>query len=210
MRRPKLEDPLEVRHVDTLDPAYTKGRIFDDEEKLYLQQIWEKVGRGWLVLGSPLLIGLAVYAHLWDDRELSSLVKSLYVAAVVSVVASPVVVYLQFKRTRKTRLHLRRLNYLYRQQLLERDAGSNAVVGSLANQQRYREDMPDLISQFREEASRVRRIHNRFQSTIIVGSVLASATTTASVSYSQTRWLAVVITALRWSGGRLYRVFQIP
>ena len=56
--------------------------------------------------------------------------------------------------------------------------------------------MPDLISQFREEANRNRRTHNRFQTIIIVGSVFASAITTASVSYSQTRWAAVVVTAL--------------
>jgi hypothetical protein len=38
-------------------------------------------------------------------------------------------------------------------------------------------------------------VHNFFQSVVIVGAVVASAITTASVSYSQARWTAVAITA---------------
>ncbi|MBL6278789.1 DUF4231 domain-containing protein [Micromonospora fiedleri] len=62
-------------------------------------------------------------------------------------------------------------------------------------QKRYRDDVPDLISQFREDAGRSRRIHNRFQSVIIVGSVATSAIATASVAFSQARWLTVAASA---------------
>jgi hypothetical protein len=55
----------------------------------------------------------------------------------------------------------------------------------LPQQKRYRDDVQDVVTRYREEANKYRRIHNRFQSIIIVGSVATSAVTTASVSYGQ-------------------------
>jgi hypothetical protein len=46
----------------------------------------------------------------------------------------------------------------------------------------------------RDQASRLRSIHNRYQAIIIIGSISASAVTTASVSFEATRWISVGIT----------------
>ncbi|MFC0532500.1 DUF4231 domain-containing protein [Phytohabitans kaempferiae] len=97
---------------------------------------------------------------------------------------------------RETRFNIKRLNLLRRRLLIEqRDPQADLSGSPLAAQKRYRDDTLDIIAQFREEANRNRRIHNRFQGVVIAGSVASTAIATASVSYAQARWAAVGVTA---------------
>lgn len=173
-------------------PDYIRSLIIDAEEKLHLQEIWRKVGLVWVFLGNLALIALAATATLEAFEQISRFTLPIYVAAAASLLGSPALVYRQYKRTRSTRIIIKKLNVVRRRTQAEADTGSaSAQDSALPAQKRYRDDVPDLISQFREDASRTRRVHNRFQSIIIVGSVITSAIATASVSFVQARWLTV-------------------
>lgn len=193
--RPSIERMLQ-RENESWDVDHVKVRILEEEERLHLQAVWQKVGRVWLFLGNLGLVALIVivttYRGAWTDRY----IVYLYGLLAISALLSPVLVYRQYKRMRETRLLIKRLSVLRRRLLIEQDESSADAGGSpLANQKRYRDDALDVIAQFREEANRNRRIHNRFQAVIIAGSVGAAAITTASVSYVQARWAAVAVTA---------------
>ncbi|WP_431880150.1 DUF4231 domain-containing protein [Micromonospora marina] len=171
---------------------HVRSLIIDAEEKLHLQEIWRKVGLTWIFLGNLALISLAVIATLKLSDQISRFTIPLYVAAGVSLLGSPALAYLQYKRTRSTRIIIKKLHVVRRRTQAESDTDSGGTPDSaLPAQKRYRDDVPDLISQFREDAARTRRVHNRFQSIIIVGSVITSAIATASVSFVQARWLTV-------------------
>ena len=177
---------------------HLKSRIFETEEKLHLQLVWQRIGRLWLVLGNAAICLTAVLADALNWSRLSPVVPYLYGAIAASLLVSPILVYLQYKRTRKTRLDVRRLSMLYREKQALEDAKASPDTASgspLSRQKRYRDEMFDIIAKFREEANNTRRIHNRFQTVIIVGSIFASAIATASVSYSETRWASVAVTA---------------
>jgi hypothetical protein len=193
-----LKDPAQDM-TENWHPDYTKGQIMEAEEKLHLQLIWQRVGRIWLTVGNFLLVAAALSATILPHTKIANFAAYIYIATISSLIVSPILVYLQYKRTRTTRLRIRKLNLIYRKALIDQDKSRSQEdpVGSpLTHQKRYRDDMPDLISKYREEANRNRRIHNRFQTVVIVGSVVTSAITTASVSYSQARWFAVAISAL--------------
>jgi uncharacterized membrane protein YeaQ/YmgE (transglycosylase-associated protein family) len=195
---PTLTDPFSVENA-SWHPDYIKSRLLETEEQLHLQLIWQKFGRVWIFFVNPILLAGSIAVTVQPSSHFGRSLPYLYGVVGASIIISLVLVYRQYKKTRATRLMIKRLNILYRRRLAEED-GSATPGGTnespLAQQKRYRDDMPDLVSQFREEANRNRRVHNRFQTIIIVGSVFASAITTASVSYSQTRWAAVVVTAL--------------
>lgn len=58
---------------------------------------------------------------------------------------------------------------------------------------RYREDIPEVVENFRRDSNRYRRTGNYLQNIIIVGSLLASSATTASVYVAPVRFVAVAI-----------------
>ncbi|WP_233565014.1 DUF4231 domain-containing protein [Micromonospora musae] len=173
-------------------PDHVRSLIIDAEEKLHLQEIWRKVGLTWIFLGNLTLISLAAIATLKLSEHISRFTIPLYVVAGVSLLGSPALAYWQYKRARSTRITIKKLHVVRRRTQAESDTESSGDQDSaLPAQKRYRDDVPDLISQFREDAGRTRRVHNRFQSIIIVGSVITSAIATASVSFVQARWLTV-------------------
>lgn len=169
-----------------------RGLIIDAEEKLHLQQIWRSAGLAWIFVGNLILIALAAIATLKEFEQITRLAEPIYFVAGVSLLGSPALAYWQYKRTRSTRIMIKKLHVVRRRTQAEVDTESDGAQDSaLPAQKRYRDDVPDLISQFREDAGRTRKVHNRFQSIIIVGSVITSAIATASVSFIQARWLTV-------------------
>ncbi|MEN3608257.1 hypothetical protein AAH979_01790 [Plantactinospora sp. ZYX-F-223] len=150
-----------------------------------------------------MILALGIAAMVALKTPIDGLLPAiLFGALVLSLALSSALCYRQFKRVRATRLYLKQLNVIYRSTLHEHlsESAQSSQDATLIHQRRYREDMPDLISQFREEANRNRRIHNRihnrWQIVMIVGSVAASAVATASAFFSGTRWFSVAITAL--------------
>ncbi|MEW2476154.1 DUF4231 domain-containing protein [Micromonospora gifhornensis] len=177
-------------------PDHVRSLILDAEEKLHLQGLWRKVGIAWILVGNIALIAIATVATFSNLGQLTRFSTPLYAACAVSLLASPALAYWQYKRMRKTRIIIKKLHVIRRRTQSDLDTSTNSGENSaLRAQKRYRDDVPDLISQFREDAGRTRGIHNRFQSVIIVGSVATSAIATASVAFSQARWLTVAASA---------------
>ncbi|MGC5054905.1 DUF4231 domain-containing protein [Micromonospora sp. DT48] len=178
------------------NPDHIRSQILDAEEKLHLQVLWRKVGITWILIGNAALIAVAITASFATFDQLSQFSVHLYIACAASLLASPALAYLQYKRMRNTRLIIKKLHVVRRRTQAEQDKSTSSDNDSaLLAQKRYRDDVPDLVSQFREDAGRTRGIHNRFQSVIIVGSVATSAIATASVSFSQARWATVAASA---------------
>lgn len=191
-----LENPLE-NPDGNWHPDYLKGRLLEEDEKSHFQLLWLRAGRTWFIFGNITLIVVTLSPLLTPPNALSRHWLYLGGVTILSVLVSPIVVYRQYKKTRKTQLHIRKLNYMYRRQIEAMESGLDTASKNspLAHQKRYRDDMPDVVSQYREEADRNRKVHNRLQSIVIIGSVATSAITTASVSYSQARWSAVGVSA---------------
>jgi Protein of unknown function (DUF4231) len=57
----------------------------------------------------------------------------------------------------------------------------------------YHSDVLITIEEYRNKARQYRRIHNRFQTVIIIGSILTTAISTAAAKYSALEWVAVVV-----------------
>ncbi len=72
-----------------------------------------------------------------------------------------------------------RLRGLAREQEAQRKAEAERKK-SLSPLEKYNEDVPDTIARYREEANRYRRISNRLQIIVIVGSVLVTSLTSAA------------------------------
>jgi hypothetical protein len=175
---------------------YLRSQIATAEDELSLQESWQRFGRWVVVLGMISLWSVAIVGDALGWKRLESWNSWLYLGALLFSLAAPVAVYIQFKKTRKTRLSLKRLRILLRDKLAEQDKfADHTDKGPLIRQRRYRNDLPDIVAQMREQSARLRAKHNRFQAVIIVGSILASAITTASVSFEVTRWISVVVTA---------------
>lgn len=69
------------------------------------------------------------------------------------------------------------------QKIRESEARRNAEIErrkALSPLEKYKEDIPITIARYKEEANRYRRIANRLQVTIIVGSVLVTSATSAA------------------------------
>jgi hypothetical protein len=74
----------------------------------------------------------------------------------------------------------------------ERDARSRMPAGSTTRLLwTYHSDVLTTIDEYRNSARGYRRVHNRFQMVIIIGSLMTTAISTAAVKYSSLEWAAV-------------------
>ncbi|MFJ1992785.1 DUF4231 domain-containing protein [Streptomyces asiaticus] len=80
-----------------------------------------------------------------------------------------------------------------RKHLLAEQDQSRFVPGAFSE---YRETIPLVRDEYRRSAERYRARHNRFQLTVIVGSILTSVSTTAAAEQGFWSWAAVAISAL--------------
>ena len=197
----------EKRWRETIDsaeedwhPDYIRSQIIDAEEVLHLKRLWQRLTFLWSILGNLLIAAALLLGSIRHIALISDYHTQLLAILAASLIISPTASYRQYKRTRRIRIILKKLSILHRRirsHDFEIAASSNDVIETaLIEQKRYREELPEVIQQYRDEANRYRKVHNRLQSVIIVGSVLTSAITTASVSYEQVRWFAVAISAI--------------
>jgi Protein of unknown function (DUF4231) len=193
--RATLRDVINEPEKDW-DPLFLRGQIADAEEDLHLRVIWQGFGRWWLLFGNSAFWILAIVSDISNWHRGEPVTPSLYGVAITSTLASPIIVYQQYKRLRRTRHYIRKTIMILRQKEAEHDNYTdNMSQGALVRQRRYRNEMPDLVAQMRDQAERLRSTHNRYQTVIIAGSIFASAITTASVSFDFTRWISVGVTA---------------
>lgn len=74
----------------------------------------------------------------------------------------------------------------------ERDARSRMPTGSINRLLWiYHSDVLTTIDDYRNNARSYRRVHNRFQTVIIIGSLMTTAISTAAVKYGSLEWVAV-------------------
>lgn len=178
---------------------HVRSQIIDAEEALHLRQVWQRISLAFAIFVA--LATIAVFAYVRAAREAAAAQKpwAFGLALAVLLLLFLALQYRQYKRIRRLRVVIRKLNILYRRAKADasEESGPDDVVEAvLTEQKRYRDELPEVISQYRDEANRYRRVHNRLQSVIIIGSVLTSAITTASVSYEQVRWFAVGVSAV--------------
>ena len=57
----------------------------------------------------------------------------------------------------------------------------------------YHSDVLTTIEEYRNNARGYRRVHNRFQTVIIIGSLMTTAISTAAIKYGSLEWFAVVV-----------------
>lgn len=175
-------------------PDHIRSRILDAEEQQALQAIWRRIGLIWAIFGNLILVAAAIVVSLLEGAAIERLRVAVYALTVLSLAGSPFLIYYQYKRARKVRLFIKKLNLVLRKNKhLASGGGTSESDPVLAHQKEYRDEMPDVIADFREGANKYRSVHNRWQSVIIIGSVLTSAITTASVTFGYVRWVAVVV-----------------
>lgn len=76
----------------------------------------------------------------------------------------------------------------------ERDARSRMPTGSMTPLLWiYHSDVLTTVEEYRTNARGYRRIHNRFQTVIIIGSLLMTGISTAAFEYVSLEWVAVVV-----------------
>lgn len=75
----------------------------------------------------------------------------------------------------------------------ERDAKSRLPIGSARLLWTYHSDVLDIIDEYRDRALRYRRVHNRFQNTIIIGSLITTGIATAALKFAAVEWAAIVV-----------------
>lgn len=191
----------ELTHSNDVDysPDHVRSQIIDAEEALHLRQTWQRISVALAIFVSLATTTAAIYIKAVRDALLpKNPWTSVFVLILLLVVAS-LLAYRQYKRIRRLRVVIRKLNILLRRiksETSEESGPGDVVEAVLAEQKRYRDELPEVISQYRDEANKYRRVHNRLQSVIIIGSVATSAITTASVSYEKVRWFAVAVSAL--------------
>ncbi len=75
----------------------------------------------------------------------------------------------------------------------ERDAKSRLRAGSDRLLWTYHSDVLDTIDEYRDRALRYRRVHNRFQNIIIIGSLVTTGIATAALKFAVVEWAAIVV-----------------
>lgn len=75
----------------------------------------------------------------------------------------------------------------------ERDAKSRMPIGNARLLWTYHSDVLNTIDEYRDSALRYRKIHNRFQNVIIIGSLMTTAITTAALKFTFVEWVAIAI-----------------
>jgi Protein of unknown function (DUF4231) len=75
-------------------------------------------------------------------------------------------------------------------------AGAPSLAKGLSVHQRYRDEVTDFIEDYRAEAQRNRRVHNVFQSVIIIGSLVTTSVTSAIAEDTVFKWAAVAISIM--------------
>lgn len=170
-------------------PAHEwERRIAEKSEELYRVKLTRRFFLVWNYPGNLLLILLAVLYFVVGDSA-SLWMKALAVLVLLgSIAASARLTYVQHFKVRAVQARLRELRRAYSEHLLEEFAAGDVF----ASHKRYRTQLPEVIAEYRAEARRNLRRNNVLQCVVILGSIVTSAATVASLSSAGARWLAVV------------------
>ncbi|MFD0414299.1 DUF4231 domain-containing protein [Streptomyces sp. NPDC127108] len=186
---------MELISTDLLD---VEVKIVDTESKMRKAVFYRRLSRVCLA-AVPLLDGAITAAVVlfvdfssveWGRGDaIGTGVFALVVASVISIAWAK----WASDQYSTTAARLRKLEIERRHHLGETSELSGAGAGLAAE---YREEVPGVRDDYRRSAEHYRSRHNRFQLTVIVGSILTSVCTTAAAEQGVWSWLAVALSAL--------------
>lgn len=183
--------------AENTHPAHLKSRILDEEERIRHKKLVRRLTIFALCVLCTLLAGVVTLLVIVLVRErLTALLVGCGIFMLVLLLGLWRL-YRLYLQIHARELHLRKLHQVRRENLLAdtqetgEDDGDDERRKLLAIHKRYREEVLDVIHSYREESSFYRRWHNIFQVIIIVGSIVTSTVTTASIPIPGLRWIAV-------------------
>jgi hypothetical protein len=169
-----------------------KKRIINQELVIRQWRLYRRLCILWLVIGTPLLVGLIVAGNLLIDFSRPGTGRiALHVAgiplALASTCISAIGVFATHHDLQEQRGELSKLNE--EKGLLP----SQNTIGTAASQRKYKEEIHGFVEEYRRESTHNRRIHNSFHSVIIIGSIVTTSVTSAIGQQPAFKWLAVTI-----------------
>ena len=169
-------------------PSYEwERRIAEKSEELYRVKLTRRFFLAWNYPGNLFLILLAaMYFVVAEPTSLWLKLLAVFVP-LASIVLSARLTYWQHFKVRAVQSRLRELRRAFSEHLLDEFAAGDVF----ASHKRYRTQLPEVIAEYRAEARRNLRRNNLMQCVVIVGSIVTSAATVASLSFADARWLAV-------------------
>jgi uncharacterized protein with PQ loop repeat len=166
-------------------------RILDRQDKVRLRKIQVRTlyGTGFATLISTLAIYVATVST-WRTHDLGSINKVAIPLTVVCGIAFVILAYLEDKRedTKSVRQLQAELEIAEERKLLE---AFTLAVPSSQRQFTYKEALPRELERLRSEAQHYRRIHNAFQSLIIMGSIGTTTAASLTDTPSSLKWVTV-------------------
>ncbi|MFI7116884.1 DUF4231 domain-containing protein [Amycolatopsis sp. NPDC049868] len=151
----------------------------------------------WLTLLFAVLLTALVVFHVWRQFiETGWLYYSILGLAIALTLSAAILTLMFVWNCSVGRVDLATMRELYNERVADEldDAVDDDDDHKLLKvRHQYRESAATVIEDYRQQASRYKRRHDRFQTITIIGSVATSAITTASVSFSIFRVLAIVI-----------------
>jgi len=185
---------VESKSTIRVDLGEVQERLLSVDEELRnnrfaLRLSWGAVA---LLLIAAVGIGAGAYTHTWLRHRTSAVAAAVY-AAVALVLAGQALLI-----RRVTTLTGTRNDALTRREKF-REAKRNRALALSENEdlfvglRRYREDAQEVIDDYRRGADHYRKIHNIYQSIVIVGSILTTSVTSAAGQIPAFRWTAPVL-----------------
>jgi hypothetical protein len=165
-------------------------RIHQVRGEIHQAEVSRRRGQLVLILGTPVLLAVLLalnLARFFDGSPLRINLVMLVAGDVITGVALIAVLAYNIggigqsrRQIAESRLQLAKLREA------ERDARTRLISGGLTRLLwTYHSDVVTTIEEYRDHALKYRKIHNRFQTIIIVGSLATTAiTTAAATSYS--------------------------
>lgn len=197
--RLKNEEVRKIVEENSRDyhPDYLRARIIDEQEELHLKRLRRDFLLIWGIFGNAILLAAVAVPLVVGWPAVTSYDPLIAGGLGLSLILSLFLLYRQYRRMRASKIRIKKLNVAQRRNRhVDEVTGDDEGQRLLLEHKRYRDELPEVIADYRAEANRYRKWHNAFQGIIIIGSVTTSAITTASVSYEQARWIAVAVSAV--------------
>jgi hypothetical protein len=169
-----------------------KKRIIDQELAIQQIRLYRRLSILWLVIGTPVLVGLMVAGNLLIDysRPGTGRWALNFFGIPVTLVLTCLSAFSLFATHHDLQEQRGELSKLNEEKGL---LSSHNTIGAAASQRKYKEEIHGFIEEYRREAKHNRRVHNSFYSVIIIGSIVTTSVTSAIGQQPAFKWLAVTI-----------------
>jgi len=182
---PSVEGP----DTAAFDLGEIRFKIADKRQAIYIEESARRVMRAGLVLLIPFL-GLVTAVNLFRPAK----VPLLWVDIATGLVSAGFLVYgIRYIIQKNSRITELRTS-ISKLRDAERDAKFRMSNGGIRRLLwAYHSDTFSTIDEYRDQALIYRKVHNRFQTVIIIGSLTVTAVSTAAAQYRYLEWLGVFV-----------------